>query len=99
MDLSIIIPVFEESKKIIRDIEAASAFLMSNRLKGEIIIVDDGSSDNTSNRHKGVPRETCNICRQRQLCSLPKRSDWVESVKKRSLRYCAWIQKTPGKQN
>jgi len=48
MDLSIIIPVFEESKKIIRDIEAASAFLMSNRLKGEIIIVDDGSSDNTS---------------------------------------------------
>ena len=48
MDLSIIIPVFEESKKITRDIEAASAFLMSNRLKGEIIIVDDGSSDNTS---------------------------------------------------
>lgn len=47
MDLSIIIPVFEESKKIARDIEAASAFLMINSIKGEIIIVDDGSSDNT----------------------------------------------------
>ncbi|MFQ5637437.1 MAG: glycosyltransferase [bacterium] len=47
MDLSIIIPVLEESKKIARDIEAASEFLMSNRLKGEIIIVDDGSRDKT----------------------------------------------------
>lgn len=47
MDLSIIIPVFEESSKIALDIEAASEFLMSHGLKGEIIVVDDGSTDNT----------------------------------------------------
>jgi dolichyl-phosphate beta-glucosyltransferase len=48
MDISIVIPVFEESKKIGRDIEAASGFLESNHLDGEIIIVDDGSRDGTA---------------------------------------------------
>jgi dolichyl-phosphate beta-glucosyltransferase len=47
MDISIVIPAFEESKKIGRDIEAASGFLESNHLAGEIIIVDDGSRDGT----------------------------------------------------
>ena len=47
MDLSIVIPAFEESKKIGRDIESAAKFLESNRLAGEIIVVDDGSKDNT----------------------------------------------------
>jgi len=48
MDLSIVIPAFEESKKIGADIEAVSEFLESNHLTGEIIVVDDGSSDGTS---------------------------------------------------
>lgn len=48
MDLSIVIPVFEESIKIIGDIRAASEFLHNNRLAGEIIVVDDGSSDDTA---------------------------------------------------
>ncbi|UCE98842.1 MAG: glycosyltransferase [Planctomycetota bacterium] len=48
MDLSIVIPAFEERSKISRDIEAAAAFLHNNHLTGEIIIVDDGSSDNTA---------------------------------------------------
>ena len=47
MDISIVIPVFEESKKIGVDIEAATAFLESSHLAGEIIVVDDGSSDGT----------------------------------------------------
>jgi len=47
MDLSIIIPVFNESQKIALDITAASLFLHRENLKGEIIIVDDGSEDNT----------------------------------------------------
>ncbi|MFQ5675497.1 MAG: glycosyltransferase [bacterium] len=47
MELSIVIPAFEESNKIGRDIVAASAFLLINNLNGEIILVDDGSSDNT----------------------------------------------------
>ena len=38
MDISIIIPVYEESKKIGRDIYAASKFLQSHLLAGEILI-------------------------------------------------------------
>jgi dolichyl-phosphate beta-glucosyltransferase len=47
MDLSIVIPAFEESTKIGRDIEAAAEFLQGNDFEGEIIIVDDGSKDGT----------------------------------------------------
>jgi dolichyl-phosphate beta-glucosyltransferase len=54
MDLSIVIPAFEESKKISRDIEAASAFLENNHLKGEILVVDDGSGDGTAEAAESV---------------------------------------------
>jgi len=59
MDISIIIPVFEESHKIARDIEAASAFLRHHNLTGEIIVVDDGSSDNTVSAALDTPVATC----------------------------------------
>lgn len=52
MDFSIVIPAYEESKKIGLDIEAAAEFLAGNDLVGEIIIVDDGSSDGTSEAAK-----------------------------------------------
>jgi dolichyl-phosphate beta-glucosyltransferase len=48
MDLSIVIPAYEEGGKIARDVEAAGAFLSGNGLTGEIIVVDDGSRDNTA---------------------------------------------------
>lgn len=48
MDLSIIIPVFNEEEKIANDVRLASKFLFSTDLQGEIIIVDDGSTDKTS---------------------------------------------------
>jgi len=48
MDISIVIPAFDERNKIAADIKAASAFLVSNRLTGEIIVVDDGSGDDTA---------------------------------------------------
>lgn len=54
MDLSIVIPAFNESKKIAADIESAAEFLAGNRLTGEIIVVDDGSDDNTSQAAKDV---------------------------------------------
>jgi len=48
MELSIVIPAYEESKKIVRDIEAAAVFLTDNHFTGQIIVVDDGSKDNTA---------------------------------------------------
>jgi len=52
MDLSIVIPAFEESRKISRDIENAGEFLDSNKIEGEIIVADDGSRDNTAQTAK-----------------------------------------------
>lgn len=54
MDLSIVIPAFEESKKIACDIKEAAGFFTSHNISGEIIIVDDGSKDNTSEKAKNV---------------------------------------------
>jgi glycosyltransferase involved in cell wall biosynthesis len=48
MDLSIVIPVFNEQRKIERDLAAASGFLARRRLSGEIIVSDDGSADGTA---------------------------------------------------
>src|SRR4030042_186641 len=48
MELSVIIPVFNEEQKIRHDIIAASNFLSSYNMRGEIIVVDDGSTDKTS---------------------------------------------------
>ena len=54
MDLSIVIPAFEESKKIVRDIEAAADFIRNNNLTAEIIVVDDGSTDGTGEAAKSA---------------------------------------------
>jgi len=48
MDLSIVIPAYNESHKIARDVEAAAVFLDNNHFTGQIIIVDDGGKDNTA---------------------------------------------------
>ncbi len=55
MDLSIVIPAFEESRKIARDVKAAAEFLVGNGLTGEIIVVDDGSQDKTAQAAGEVP--------------------------------------------
>lgn len=47
MELSIIIPAFDEAHKIAADVGAAGAFLADNHIEGEIIVVDDGSTDGT----------------------------------------------------
>jgi dolichyl-phosphate beta-glucosyltransferase len=52
MDLSIVIPAFEESKKIARDVAEAAGFLEAHSLAGQIIVVDDGSRDNTAETAK-----------------------------------------------
>jgi len=48
MDLSIIIPALNEEKKIANDILAISNYFVDAGMSGEIIIVDDGSKDDTS---------------------------------------------------
>ena len=48
MDISIVIPAFNEEKKIGSDVEVASAFIDEAAMHGEIIVVDDGSTDNTA---------------------------------------------------
>lgn len=54
MDLSIVIPAFEECRKIARDIEAAATFLQAHQLAGEVMVVDDGSSDMTAEAARAV---------------------------------------------
>ncbi|MBI3591368.1 MAG: glycosyltransferase family 2 protein [Candidatus Melainabacteria bacterium] len=46
-DLSIVIPAYNEEKKISRDIEAVYEYFKKNSIKGELIIVNDGSKDQT----------------------------------------------------
>jgi dolichyl-phosphate beta-glucosyltransferase len=48
MTLSIVIPAFDERRKIARDVETATRFLEDHGLSGEVIVVDDGSSDGTA---------------------------------------------------
>ncbi|MBK7259682.1 MAG: glycosyltransferase [Ignavibacteriae bacterium] len=47
MELSIIIPAYDEARKIAADVDAAGIFLADNNIAGEIIVVDDGSTDGT----------------------------------------------------
>ncbi|MCK5269145.1 MAG: glycosyltransferase, partial [Sedimentisphaerales bacterium] len=54
MDLSIVIPALNENKKIPQDVRSATDFLLKNNLTGEIIVVDDGSTDNTADVAESV---------------------------------------------
>ena len=71
MDLSIVIPAFREGHKILHDVDAAAAFLAKAGLKGEIIVVDDGSPDDTTEAAKrakmpdGVDRKVIRYSPQR----------------------------------
>ena len=48
MDISIVIPALNESGKICFDVEAAAIFLNKQGFSGEVIVVDDGSTDGTA---------------------------------------------------
>ncbi|MGE5611566.1 MAG: glycosyltransferase [Bacillota bacterium] len=55
MDLSIVIPAYKEAHKIARDVQVAAAFLGRNNLRGEVIVADDGSPDDTAQVARQAP--------------------------------------------
>ena len=68
-ELSIVIPAYKEAAKIARDIEAAFDFLDSEHINGEVIVVDDGSPDDTA----AVARATVSRPSFRVLSYTPNR--------------------------
>ncbi len=55
MDLSVVIPVYNERDKIEKDIRDVRDFFSSYNIHGEIIVVDDGSQDSTPETVKNIP--------------------------------------------
>ena len=55
MDFSLIIPVLNEREKILADIAVAAKWLHQNEMQAEIIIADDGSTDNTCELARTAP--------------------------------------------
>lgn len=47
MQLSIVIPAYNEAKRLPRTLEALHAYIASRGLAAEVLVVDDGSSDDT----------------------------------------------------
>jgi len=71
LTLSIIIPTFNEQSKIERDILAADHFLTSEGITGQIIVVDDGSTDETvkiAQKTAGTIRTECFVEALEQNC-------------------------------
>jgi len=57
VELSIVIPAYNESKKIKKDIFAADKFIQDNFDNGQIIVVDDGSEDDTTEAAQSIRNE------------------------------------------
>ncbi len=57
MDLSIIIPAYNESRKIKKDIFATDKFIQDHFSSGQIIMVDDGSEDDTTEAARSLINE------------------------------------------
>ena len=55
MNISVIFPALNEAQKIRFDVETASEFMHTAGLNGEIIVVDDGSTDRTSEIAQNTP--------------------------------------------
>lgn len=57
MRLSVIIPAFNESSKILLDLRENGNFLLAQKFHSEVLVVDDGSADDTAEIVRGFIRE------------------------------------------
>ncbi len=77
MKLSIVIPCYNEKNRIIKTLNKINNYIVTRGLKTEIIVVDDGSQDNTVDKVKnfsaGVPLKTICFLNNRGKGSAVKR--------------------------
>ena len=59
--ISVIIPAYNEESRVRPTIEKISSYLQDHFRESEIIVVDDGSSDNTASVIKSLARNPGNI--------------------------------------
>ena len=58
MKLSIVIPCYNESKDIASNIEKVKNYLLEKKIEHELIVVNDGSKDNTKEVIESIPNIT-----------------------------------------
>lgn len=68
-ELSVIIPVFNEEKRVSKTLEAAFKYLKAKKIRAEILVVDDGSRDETLKvvgkfKNKTTSRQVLKILKQ-----------------------------------
>lgn len=79
--LSLILPVFNEEKRILGSLERIYAFLVQLKCPFELIVVDDGSSDQTAIILEKFAKKKTNIEILRLLVNLGKGAAIREGVK------------------
>ena len=55
MKLSIVIPCYNEAKDIANNVDKVKAYLLDKNIDNEIILVNDGSKDNTKEVIESIP--------------------------------------------
>lgn len=60
-DISIVIPAYNESERLAGPLKLILDFVVANGLNGEVIVVDDGSSDDTSTAAEKVLESMPNV--------------------------------------
>jgi dolichyl-phosphate beta-glucosyltransferase len=88
VNLSIVIPAHNESLKIRDDILAAGEFLRLRNLSGEILVVDDGSTDGTGAQARQTPVTEPTVLR---VTTLPARTGKGGAVRAGVLASCGQV--------